>query len=137
MQRFGSNDLSENQKEDGDIFLARLQLIVVMSKAYLEGLPIGKHRRQAILENANALFYMSLIAEQPVADLDSLDQKDSQEIKKFHQNVRLLSVMAKAFAEGRLMGEQKRKELQINIDYICEAITFNSRIKDIGFLNVA
>jgi len=137
MQRFGSNKPSESRKEDGDIFLSRLQLIVVMSKAYLEGLPIGTHRKQAIIDNANTLFYMSLFAEHPVTKPDNRERKVNKESNQFYQKVRLLSVMAKAFAEGRLVGEQKKQELQENMDFICEAITFNSRIKDIGFLNVA
>jgi hypothetical protein len=132
-----SNNSSEFHKEDEEIFLARLQLIVVMSKAYLEGFPIGKHRKQAIIENANSLFYTSLFAEHSEAGSDRLAGKDSIKTKQLYEKVRLLSVMAKAFAEGRLIGEQKRKELQENINYVCETIMFNSKIKNIDFLHVA
>lgn len=137
MNPFGSNSLSESHKEDENIFLARLQLIVVMSKAYLEGFPIGKYRKQAIIENANSLFYLSLFAEHSEAGSDRPVVKDSIKTKQFYEKVRLLSVMAKAFAEGRLIGEQKRRELEKNIDYVCETITFNSKINNIDFLHVA
>jgi len=137
MNPFDSKKSSEFQQEDNDIFLARLQLIVVMSKAYLEGFPIGKHRKQAIIENANTLFYMSLLAEHSEAGSDHQVNQDAIKTKQIYEKVRLLSVMAKAFAEGRLIGEQKRKELQENIDYICEMTVFNSKIKNIDFLHVA
>jgi len=137
MNPFDSKKSSEIQQEDNDIFLARLQLIVVMSKAYLEGFPIGKHRKQAIIENANTLFYMSLSAEHAEAGSDHQVNKDAIKTKQIYEKVRLLSVMAKAFAEDRLVGEQKRKELQENIDYICEMTVFNSKIKNIDFLHVA
>jgi hypothetical protein len=137
MNPFDSNNLSESRKEDENIFLARLQLIVVMSKAYLEGFPIGKYRKQAIIENANSLFYLSLFAEHSEAGFDRPVVKDSTKTKQLYEKVRLLSVMAKAFAEGRLIGEQKRRELQENIDYVCETIMFNSKINNIDFLHVA
>ena len=137
MSQFDSNSLLKDQKENGDLFISRLQLMIVMSKAYLEGHPMGKFRKQAIAENANALFYMSLFSEHSGQILDHLGAKDHTEWKQFFERVRLLSVTARVFAEDGLSGEQKRKELQENIEYICEAITYNSRIKDIGFLHVA
>jgi len=137
MNPFDSNNLSESRKEDENIFLARLQLIVVMSKAYLQGFPIGKYRKQAIIENANSLFYLSLFVEHSEAGFDRPVVKDSTKTKQLYEKVRLLSVMAKAFAEGRLIGEQKRRELQENIDYVCETIMFNSKINNIDFLHVA
>ncbi len=137
MNPFDSNSLSESRKEDENFFLARLQLIVVMSKACLEGFPIGKYRKQAIIENANSLFYLSLFAEHSEAGFDHPVVKDSIKTKQFYEKVRLLSVMVKAFAEGRLIGEQKRRELQENIDYVCETIMFNSKINNIDFLHVA
>jgi hypothetical protein len=80
---------------------------------------------------------MSLFAEHAEAGSDHQVNKDAIKTKQIYEKVRLLSVMAKAFAEDRLVGEQKRKELQENIDYICEMTVFNSKIKDIDFLHVA
>ncbi|MFH2067593.1 MAG: hypothetical protein ABIK15_20490 [Pseudomonadota bacterium] len=137
MPRSDSSSTVNDQIESRDLFLSRLQLMIVMSKAYLEGHPTGQYRKQAIIENADALFYMSLFSQHSENVSDHRKEKDSGELKHFYEKVRLLSVMGRAFAEDRLSGELKRKELQENIDYICETITFNSRIKDIGFLHVA
>jgi hypothetical protein len=35
-----------------DIFNARLRLLIIMAKAYLEGCSLGKQRCRAMLENA-------------------------------------------------------------------------------------
>lgn len=137
MSPFDSSGKVNDQIENKDLFIARLQLMIVMLKAYLEGHPIGEYRKQAIMENADTLFYMSLFSEHSGHVSDHQEEKDSGELKHFYEKVRLLSVMGRAFAEDRLSGELKRKELQENIDYICKTITFNSRIKDIGFMHVA
>lgn len=134
-QHSKSDNLMDSAKGGNNLFFSRLQLMIVMAKAYLEGNPIGEYRKEAILENANNLFYMSLHAEH--ANVDTGPQAQAAERKKFYERVRLLSVMGKAFAEDRLSGEQKRKELQDNIDYISKVVTFNSKIKDVGFLRVA
>ena len=132
-----SKDLQDPPKDGNDLFFSRLQLMIVMAKAYLEGNPIGEYRKEAILENANGLFYMALHGEHAKSVSDPQDPEEVAERKRFYEKVRLLSVMGKAFAENRLSGSQKRKELQENIDYISNVVTFNSTIKDIDFLRVA
>ena len=136
-QCFNPKDLEDPKKEGDDLFFSRLQLMIVMAKSYLEGNPIGEYRKEAILENANDLFYLALHAEHAKADSDSQNQEEVAERKKFYEKVRLLSVMGKALAEDRLSGEQKRKALQKNIDYINNKVAFKSKIKDISFLRVA
>ncbi len=138
MNRFGSSRLSGNNMNDDDIFAARLQLLIIMSKAFLKGFTIGEYQKKAIVENAQTLFYCSLLMDHkenaPEADLTKRDNLEIQEESLFHNKIRLLSVAAMAFAEGRLLGEHKKKELQENIDFISKKITFESQINNIAFL---
>lgn len=136
-QYFISDDSATSEKEGNHLFLSRLQLMIVMAKAYLEGNPVGEYRKEAILENANDLFYMSLHTEHAKDDTSPRSQEEAAERKKFYEKVRLLSVMGKAFAEDRITDKQRREELQENIDYISSVVTFNSKIKNIDFLRVA
>jgi len=123
---------------DDDIFVARLQLLIIMSKAFLKGFTIGEYQKKAIVENAQALFYCSLFMDhkedKPEADLPEQDNREIQEGSLFHNKIRLLSVAAMAFAEGRLLGEHKKKELRENIDYISKKITFENQINNIILL---
>ena len=138
MDRFRSSRLSGNNMSDDDIFVARLQLLIIMSKAFLKGFTIGEYQKKAIVENAQALFYCSLFMDhkedKPEADLSKKDNREIQEGSLFHNKIRLLSVAAMAFAEGRLLGEHKKKELRENIDYISKKITFENQINNIKLL---
>ncbi|MFO7557822.1 MAG: hypothetical protein R6X10_03245 [Desulfobacterales bacterium] len=137
MNRFGSFRPSENTMSDDDIFVARLQLLIIMSKAFLKDFAIGEYQKKAIIENAQALFYCSLFLDHkeidPKADPSKQENQEIQEESLFHNKIRLLAVAAMVFAEGRLLGERKKKELQNNIDYISKKITFESQIDTIEF----
>ena len=131
---------------DDDIFSSRLKLLIIMAKAYLKDYPLGKYRKQAIIENANYVFYHSLqLTSEFVIRKDygldaQTDTAYSEETSKehvFHQRVHLLAVMAKALAEDRLEGDFRQKALKDNLNKICEALIFNFQIKDVSFLKVA
>jgi hypothetical protein len=131
---------------DDDIFLSRLKLLIIMSKAYLKNCPIGKYRKSAIIENAHFVFYHSLKLAPNTAFLKDHDLKtqsefttsvETEEEYVFHQRVQLLSVMAKALAEDRLTGDFRKMALQDNLDRICEALVFSFHINDVEFLKVA
>ena len=52
MLRLGANPLNMKEMDLDDIFTSRLQLLIIMAKAYLNGYPLGKYRAQAVIENA-------------------------------------------------------------------------------------
>lgn len=89
-QCFNSKDLQDPPPNGNDLFFSRLQLMIVMAKAYLEGNPIGEYRQEAILENASTLFYMALHGEHAKAVSDPQDPKEVAERKRFYEKVRLL-----------------------------------------------
>lgn len=135
-----------------ELFLSRIQLLVVMAKAFLKGYPLGKFRRRAILENSEAVFYtsMQLRHEMSVVNGPSggnqMDEAPEITLKKtgefspshlLHQRIQLLAVMARAIAEGRLEGDYKRRALSENVEAICAEITFKGALSDATFLKVA
>jgi hypothetical protein len=123
---------------DDDIFVARLQLLIIMSKAFLKGFTMGEYQKKAIVENAQTLFYSSLFMEHrengAKADLPKTDNLEAVGGGLFLNKVRLLSVAALAFAQERFPGEHKKKELRETIDFISKNITFESQISNIAFL---
>jgi len=129
-----------------DIFSSRLKLLIIMAKAYLIGCPLGKYRKQAIIENAHHVFYrsMQLDTESLQRENHSLDVQTNVIYKGkisawyfFHQRVQLLAVMAKFLAEGCPMDKFRIRALNENLDEICETLIFDFQMKDVNFLKVA
>jgi hypothetical protein len=146
MIRFGSAAREMKSMSSEDIFSSRLKLLIIMAKAYLKDCPIGKYRKQSIIENARFVFYQSLKLSSEIATFKHDDYRtqsgtastgDMHEEHIFHQRTQLLAVMAEALAEGRLKGQFRKKALQDNLDKICETLIFNFHIKDVNFLKVA
>lgn len=109
-----------------------------MGKSYLDGLPLGEQRRQAMLNNANHI-------ESESVDLGGLSTEANFYVPStgamefdhvFYQRVKLLSIMVKTIAKGFPMGKHRKLALQENLDIICEAMTF-SNDTDMAFLKVA
>ncbi len=129
-----------------DIFSSRLKLLIIMAKAYLIGCPIGKYRKQAIIENAHNVFYRSIqLVNEFVswenyrldAQVDVISKGGASTVHFFHQRVQLLSVMVKAMVEDYLIGKYRKRSLKENLDKICETLIFDFQMKDVNFLKVA
>ena len=146
MLRVGPSSGEIKNMSDEDIFSSRLKLLIIMAKSYLIGCPIGKYRKQAIIENSRWVFYHSLHLVNKMVSFKDQDLKaqagiaftdDMNEEHIFYQRTQLLAVMAKALAEGRLKGYFREKALKENLNRICEALIFNFNVKDVKFLKVA
>lgn len=139
------NSMTRNMNKH-DIFLSRLKLLIIMAKAYLKGNPLGKYRKQAITENANHVFYHSLLLVSEYAALkyhgsntqtDTVSKEEATQENLFHQRVQLLAVMAKALTRDCPMDSFRKKALIDNLNKICETLIFNFKIGDMNFLKVA
>jgi hypothetical protein len=129
-----------------DIFLSRLKLLIIIVKAYLIGYPLGKYRKQAIIENAHYVFYraMQMNTESQQRENQILDSQtnvictiDTSEWHHFHQRVQLLAVMAKALTEGCPTGKFRIKAMNENLDEIFKTLLFDFKLNDMSFLKVA
>lgn len=122
-----------------DIFLSRLKLMLIMAKAYLNGWPMGEHRRQAMLENARHVESESVDLGGLVGGDDTAHKtvEPTEHDHLFYQRVKLLAVMVKAAAKGYPMGEHRQAAMQENLDIICQTLMVNSGYEDMTFLKVA
>lgn len=139
MLRLGSACSDTREMDLDDIFLARLKLLVVMGKAYLDGFPLGEHRRRSMLENARHIETESIdiggLIDPP--NLNTSASTGAMEFDHvFFQRAKLLAVMIKAVAKGFPMGEHRRHALQENLDIISQMLTFNTPT-EMEFLKVA
>lgn len=139
MLRLGAKPEMMREMELDDIFISRLQLLIIMTKAYLNDFPLGTYRERSILENVE---YLKTDADGLVEDLeffghDEIAGEGLNVDTVFYQRVKLLAVMAEAFAKGHPPEEQKQEALEKNLNAICETITFSKQVQDIQFLKVA
>lgn len=139
MVRLGSAPSDMRNLEPADLFVTRLQLLIMMAAAYLKEYPLGEHRIQAVINNAHQVAKDSVDWNGRIANFRS-EHKTRGEMDYDHvffQRVKLLTVMAKSFAEGNPMGHFRCKSLEDNIQKISEAIAFSSSLKGMNFLKVA
>lgn len=144
MLRLGAPANETREMDLDDIFAARLRLLILMAKAYIEGCPLGDYRRQAMLENANhieseSIDLGSLPATAP-PDGSPNDTPIDGSIETdhvFYQRVKLLAVMIKAVAKGFPMGEHRKNAMRENIELICARLLYRSSLEEISWLKVA
>lgn len=132
MLRFGSDPADMGEMSEEDISLSRLQLLIIMCKAYLKDYPLGEYRKEAVIKNAQEV---SKDVTSLGSDVESTQEMDVDYVLR--QRVELLALMAKAFAEGYPMGQFRQQALKDNLGHISEAITFDSQTYDMKFLKVA
>ncbi len=103
---------SETEMNALHLFRMRLHLIIIMVKARLEGYPVGKFRKEAVLENASLLHKDSLRI-----DIRLPGSKSSNHLLK--ERVKLLSVMATAMiSDDYPLGVHRRAAILDNIESI-------------------
>ena len=139
MIRFGAPAREMRSMTDEDIFFLRLQMMIVMVKAYLKGYPLGERRKEAIIENSRHIFYQSLhCTSRSISVLgDKEGRSDDQFIHLFCQRVQLLSVMATSFASGHPMGSYRRQAVADNVNHISGYLAEQLHLSDVPFLKVA
>ena len=139
MIRLGSNPPDMHEMFINDIFLVRLKLLIIMTKAYLHDYPLGRYRCNAITSNAQ-------IMKDEAVDLGNLDEPGASHFttetisvseKNFYESVKTLSETALEFASGSEIGMSKREKLNLVLKALCENIPFDGGLKNRAFLKVA
>ncbi|MDD9304711.1 MAG: hypothetical protein HUK40_21145 [Desulfobacter sp.] len=101
------------------LFRMGLQLMIIMVKAKLEGYPVGKYRKKAVLENAAWIH-------KNISTINILIPGSTPSDHLFKERVRLLSVMASAmFSEDYPLGIHRREAVLDNIDSIIKTFFSN------------
>jgi hypothetical protein len=113
MKRLGSAHISNKKRDDTQLFLMRLHLLIVMVKAKLKGYPGGDFRKKAALETATLIFKAT-----PRVNFLFLGRASSH---LFKERVKLLSVMATAIiCEDYPLGVHRREAVLDNIEMITQ-----------------
>lgn len=137
MKRLGSNSADMREMKIKDVFFARLKLLIVMSMAYLKDYPLGEFRMQAVIRNARHVAKDTVDWGGRIKNFRTESWGEMNFDHVFFQRVKLLTVMAKAFAEGHPMGHVRRTALKDNCSQISKAITYKTNVKGMNFLKVA
>ena len=139
MLRLGAPPNAMREMDINDIFVSRLQLLLIMVKAYLNDYPLGSYRLEALMENARHLQLEAEELGRPVRYLPTENpfRLSTGDGKEFYQRVKLLAQMAQALAKGRSGEDFRRQALKKNLNFICDQITFTRQMDDIEFLKSA
>jgi hypothetical protein len=129
--RYGAEGGAMRPMTEDDVLVSRLNLLIIMAKAYLKSYPMGEFRRKAIAENAEFVFHETLARIQPAGQ--ELQQKD----RLFLLRTQLLAVMVTSFVQKKSSGNFRRKAMADNIDYISEYLADGIRSGDPRILKVA
>ena len=139
MLRFGASAPDMRELNHEDVFITRLKLLIIMSSTYLKKYPLGDYRKKAVIRNACLIAKEIINWQGRITNFRTACELNGDEDFDhiFFQRVKLLTVMAKAFAEEYPMGYHRLKAMDDNLNFICEAITFNRQICGKEFFKVA
>jgi len=139
VKRLGSHPAKMRKLQASDIFFSRLQLLVVMSKAFLKDYQLGEYRAAAVINNAARLSEAMTGWEGYKTHLAGAGG-DGLRLRLDHilfQRIKLLLTMAESFAAGDSMGPHRKMALKNNIDYIADALHLENQAESIPVLSVA
>jgi hypothetical protein len=138
MLRFGAAPDKAREMDLDHIFISRLKLLIVMTRAYLEGYPLGAVRKRTLVSNARYIAAESVDLEQLIPIRTDQPSKAGMGFDHvFYQRVKLLASMAQTIGKDFPMGEHRKTALLDNLNMICNALDFTSGVKKVEFLKVA
>lgn len=123
MKRFGSSRSQMRPMNENEVFLLRLNLLIVIVKAAIKGYPVGKDRKAAAVKTANMVH--KLIQD---LDISFLELKTPSHFLK--ERIKLLSVMATAIIrEDYPLGVHRKEAVLDNIEIITECAFSKKNLK--------
>ncbi|MDD2389097.1 MAG: hypothetical protein PHP23_05105 [Desulfobacterales bacterium] len=139
MVLLGSSSGQSGKMTPYDIFIARLKLLIIMTRAELKSFPQGKYRKEALICNAEyvARDSMNWFGKFSASHSEHCHNHEIYIDYFLYQRINLLALMANALAEAFPVGTFRTKAIEDNIDYICKKIGFESPINPLQFLKVA
>ena len=112
MIRFGASDNQIKSMDDTQVFMVRLNLLVIIIKAALKGYPVGEFRKQAAIDNANEIHKLL-----DRVDISSLELSSSSHL--FRQRIKLLCIMGTAIvSENYPLGKYRRQAVEENLEAV-------------------
>ena len=107
-------------------FFTSLKLLIIMSKAFLNGYPLEEQRLKEIIRTAEDVTKDCVDWKGQRTNFRSIaDSKRSIQLDHiFFERVRLLAFMSKSFAQGNPVGDHRRMALNKNIDDLCGMLQY-------------
>ena len=127
-----------------DILISRLNLLIIMAKAYLKSYPMGEIRRNAIRENARFVFneaFRRTCSNTPLPFAKTKPHQPRRDTKHddhlFLQRAQLLAVMVNSFVSNQSKGGFRKKAMAETIDLISRYFADGFQLGDTRILKVA
>jgi len=126
MIRLLSDRQDIKQDTDYNTFFTKLKLLIIMSKAFLNGYPLEEQRLKEIIRTAEAVANDCVDWAGRETNFRSIadTKKPIQLDYIFFERARLLATIAKSFAQGNPVGEHRRMTLHRNIDELCRMLQY-------------
>ena len=114
------------QDPNYNTFFTNLKLLIIMSKAFLNGYPLEEQRLKEIIRTTEDVAKDCVDWKGKGTNFRSIsDSKRSIQLDHiFFERVRLLAFMSKSFAQGNPVGDHRRMVLNKNIDDLCGMLQY-------------
>jgi hypothetical protein len=124
--------------------MLHLKLLIIMTKAYLKSNPLGAFRKKAIIRTARLVFSEARSQANALQSTANVKAPTSQRPNRpvhpdhiFLQRAQMLAVMANAFANGKSIGQHRKRAMSENIDQICGHLSMGPTLFAANILKVA
>ncbi len=111
---------------DYNTFFTNLKLLIIMSKAFLNGYALEEQRLKEIIRTSEDVAKDCVDWKGQKTNFRSIaDSKRSLQLDHiFFERARLLATMSKSFAQGNPVGDHRRMALNKNIDDLCSMLQY-------------
>ena len=122
-----------------DIFLSRLNLMIIAAKAFIEDYPIDGCRKNAIARNAHEVIQILAMGTCFKTGSNCIHQSMDRINTDYllNERVNLLAIMSRSLAEENPIGRYRKRVIQSTVDFICRQMELDRLTNDIEFLKVA
>ncbi len=130
-------------KPANELFTQHIKLLIIMTKAFLKGNPLGDFRKAAIINTARFVFaharsrYNRSLAAHHAGAPARYPHGHHHLDPIFLQRAQLLAVMANGFANGKASGQHRKHAMSENVQLISRYLTTSESLADSKIQKVA
>lgn len=131
MLRLGSDPMHAREMDLNDIFLARTRLLIVMAENYLDGHPLGEHRRRTMEKNAD---HIKLECQEMIRTPEWRQHVNGTECgATFHSTLMRLATMIEIVSKASRLGKFREKVMQEDLAAIKPPVEKNQKMESAAF----
>ncbi len=143
MIRYRALTQTMKPKPAKELFTQHIKLLIIMTKAFLKGNPLGDFRKAAIINTARFVFAQARsrsnrsLAAHHAGPSSRYPRGHHHFDPIFLQRAQLLAVMANGFANGKASGQHRKRAMSENIQLISRHLTTSESLTDTKIQKVA